>query len=171
MRNAVLAKAYGDSGVLTRLVESMDDNMRNVSRALMMAAPPRKPAARLENRSFVDVQPRPGLLLPRRSQEQANWSNLVKVPKDELKPGDLIVYIQSRVYDVFEWEGEDILVYPGNWIMGVADSMTITDAELRRYERDEFDDAPHVTPVNLRGPAAKATGESIRKFFERRGLR
>ncbi len=30
---------------------------------LMMAAPPRKPTARLENRSFVDVQPRPGLLL------------------------------------------------------------------------------------------------------------
>jgi uncharacterized protein (TIGR02466 family) len=30
---------------------------------LMMAAPPRKPKARLENRLFVEVQPRPGLLL------------------------------------------------------------------------------------------------------------
>jgi uncharacterized protein (TIGR02466 family) len=30
---------------------------------LMMAAPPRKSAARLENRSFVDIAPRPGLLL------------------------------------------------------------------------------------------------------------
>lgn len=39
VRNAVLAKAYGDSPVLGRMVESMDDNMRNVSRALMMAAP------------------------------------------------------------------------------------------------------------------------------------
>lgn len=31
--------------------------------AMMMAAPPRKKSARLENRSFVDVAPRPGLLL------------------------------------------------------------------------------------------------------------
>ena len=30
---------------------------------LMMAAPPRKEKARLENRLFVEVQPRPGLLL------------------------------------------------------------------------------------------------------------
>jgi uncharacterized protein (TIGR02466 family) len=30
---------------------------------LMMAAPPRKATARLENRSFVDVPPKPGLLL------------------------------------------------------------------------------------------------------------
>ena len=30
---------------------------------LMMAAPPRKAKARRENRSFVDVEPRPGLLL------------------------------------------------------------------------------------------------------------
>lgn len=39
VRNAVLAKAYGDSPALTRMVESMDDNLRNVSRALMIAAP------------------------------------------------------------------------------------------------------------------------------------
>lgn len=39
VRNAVLAKAYGDSPVLTRMVESMNDDMRNVSRALMIAAP------------------------------------------------------------------------------------------------------------------------------------
>ena len=39
VRNAVLAKAYGDSPVLTRMVESMDDNLRNVSKALMIAAP------------------------------------------------------------------------------------------------------------------------------------
>lgn len=39
VRNAVLAKAYGDSPVLTRMVESMNDDQRNVSRALMIAAP------------------------------------------------------------------------------------------------------------------------------------
>jgi len=30
---------------------------------MMMAAPPRKPKARPENRAFVDIQPRPGMLL------------------------------------------------------------------------------------------------------------
>jgi N12 class adenine-specific DNA methylase len=39
VRNAVLAKAYGDSAILTRLVESMDDNQRNISKALLIAAP------------------------------------------------------------------------------------------------------------------------------------
>jgi N12 class adenine-specific DNA methylase len=39
IRNAILAKAYGDSPVLGRMVESMDDNLRNVGRALMQAAP------------------------------------------------------------------------------------------------------------------------------------
>jgi hypothetical protein len=38
-RNAVLAKAYGDSPVLTRLVESMDDTGRNIAKALIVAAP------------------------------------------------------------------------------------------------------------------------------------
>lgn len=39
MRNAILAKAYGDSPVLLRMTESLDDNMRNVSKALMQVAP------------------------------------------------------------------------------------------------------------------------------------
>lgn len=39
VRNAVLAKAYGDSPVLMRMVESMDDQLRNVTKALMRVAP------------------------------------------------------------------------------------------------------------------------------------
>lgn len=39
IRNAVLAKAYGDSPVLARMVESMDDQLRNVGKALIQAAP------------------------------------------------------------------------------------------------------------------------------------
>ena len=39
VRNAVLAKAYGDSPVIARMTESLDDNTRNISRALMTAAP------------------------------------------------------------------------------------------------------------------------------------
>lgn len=60
VRNAVLAKAYGDSPVLSRMTESMDDNLRNVSRALMLAAP--KVAAMREavgagNRFDADITP------------------------------------------------------------------------------------------------------------------
>ena len=39
VRNAVLAKAYGDSPILQRMVESMDDNMRNITKALVRVAP------------------------------------------------------------------------------------------------------------------------------------
>ncbi|MEN6629533.1 MAG: hypothetical protein ABFC42_07805, partial [Sulfuricella sp.] len=39
VRTAVLAKAYGDSPVLMRMVESMDDQLRNVTKALMRVAP------------------------------------------------------------------------------------------------------------------------------------
>lgn len=39
VRNAVLAKAYGESPVLARMVESLDDNMRNIGKALMRSAP------------------------------------------------------------------------------------------------------------------------------------
>ena len=43
VRNAVLAKAWGvgegGSDALARMTESLDDNTRSISRALMMAAP------------------------------------------------------------------------------------------------------------------------------------
>lgn len=39
IQNAVLAKAYGDSPSLRRMTESMDDQVRNVSKALMRVAP------------------------------------------------------------------------------------------------------------------------------------
>lgn len=39
VRNAVLAKAYGNSSVLQRMTESLDDNVRNVTRALLRVAP------------------------------------------------------------------------------------------------------------------------------------
>ena len=39
IRNAVLAKAYGDSPVLQRMVESLDGNIRNVGTALLRVAP------------------------------------------------------------------------------------------------------------------------------------
>ena len=39
IQNAVMAKAYGDSPTLRRMTESMDDNLRNVSKALLRVAP------------------------------------------------------------------------------------------------------------------------------------
>lgn len=39
IRNAVLAKAYGDSPVLQRMVESLDNNVRNIGAALLRVAP------------------------------------------------------------------------------------------------------------------------------------
>ncbi len=39
VRNAILAKAYGDSPVLRSMTESLDDNMRNVTKALIKVAP------------------------------------------------------------------------------------------------------------------------------------
>ncbi|MGE5483688.1 MAG: hypothetical protein ACM3X4_01580 [Ignavibacteriales bacterium] len=39
IRNAVFAKAYGDTGVLSRLAESPDNNVRNITNAMLIAAP------------------------------------------------------------------------------------------------------------------------------------
>lgn len=60
VRNAVLAKAYGDSPVLARMTESMDDNLRNVSRAFLLAAPKvasLRAAVKDGNRFDADITP------------------------------------------------------------------------------------------------------------------
>jgi len=60
VRNAVLAKAYGDSPVLARMTESMDDNLRNVSRAFLLAAPKvasMRAAVKDGNRFDADITP------------------------------------------------------------------------------------------------------------------
>lgn len=58
---------------------------------------------------------------------------------EDLKVGDLVVYTQARTYDVFPWDGEDILVHPGDWLHGrIEDSTLAEHPELRRYIRDEF---------------------------------
>jgi hypothetical protein len=72
---------------------------------------------------------------------------------DELSVGDLIVYVQSRVYDHFEWEGRDVLVYPGNWVYGAITGTSLNaNPHLRRYEGEQFDDAPHHKAKNPHGP-------------------
>lgn len=51
----------------------------------------------------------------------------------ELKVGDLVVFVNSRVYETFKWETEDILVYPGCWLQGIVDGSHLNEG-LRRYE-------------------------------------
>lgn len=54
----------------------------------------------------------------------------------DLKTGDLVVYNQARVHDHFRWLHEDILVYPGYWVLGIVkDGVLVERPELRRYEK------------------------------------
>jgi hypothetical protein len=74
----------------------------------------------------------------------------------ELEVGDLVVYVQARVYDHFVWEGHDVLIYPGNWLMGVITGTSLNASpELRRYEGEQFDDAPHHRAKNIRGAGVR----------------
>ena len=59
---------------------------------------------------------------------------------EDLKVGDLVVYTLARCYDVFPWNGEDILVYPGEWLHGRVEDVSVADdPSLRRYLPDTFD--------------------------------
>jgi hypothetical protein len=81
-----------------------------------------------------DLSMRPAVLPPRFSAGHQERLAL-------LKPGDLVVYTQARAYDVFNFMGEDILVYPGCWIHGVVEDASINDVSKRRYLEDSFDTA------------------------------
>ena len=53
----------------------------------------------------------------------------------EIKPGDLVVYNQARVYETFKYDGQDYLIYPGCWLLGVVkDAHLSMNPHLRRYE-------------------------------------
>ena len=69
----------------------------------------------------------------------------------DLKVGDLVIYIQARIYDVFQHDGQDIIVYPGDWIQAVVEDSTLSDPARRRYEKDDYSDP--TPPRNPHGPA------------------
>ena len=59
---------------------------------------------------------------------------------DTLKVGDLVIFTQARAYDVFQWLGADIVVYPGNWLHGkLEEGAIVAIPGLRRYMQDTFD--------------------------------
>jgi len=106
-----------------------------------------------------DLTHRTRPFLPSFSAGHQEWLSSLKV-------GDLAIYVQSRVYDDFEYDGQRILVYPGNWILGIVDETTLAP-ELRRYEGDEYvDDKPMHNP---RGPDRSAAElEQLREEVIRR---
>ena len=54
--------------------------------------------------------------------------------------GDLVLFTNARILDTFAWEGDDILVYPGNWIHGVVTETYLARSPgARRYELETFD--------------------------------
>jgi hypothetical protein len=58
----------------------------------------------------------------------------------ELAVGDLVLFTNARVLDFFTWDGEDILIYPGNWLHGVVTEVYLSDnPERRRYEPENFE--------------------------------
>lgn len=83
---------------------------------------------------------------PRRQPAVFGEAHLASL--DTVKVGSLVVFTQSRAYDVFRWEGRDIIVFPGQWLHGVLEGVPIAERpELRRYMLDTFDTAAPEKPV------------------------
>lgn len=60
-----------------------------------------------------------------------------RASRQAIKVGALVVFINARVYEVFRWETEDLLVYPGNWILGVIEGSYLADhPDARRYAEE-----------------------------------
>lgn len=70
--------------------------------------------------------------------ELLSWGDRVQ-PKDPsvvLERGALVVFNQARVHDHFRYLHEDILVYPGEWLLGVVTSGFLAENPgERQYDR------------------------------------
>lgn len=54
-----------------------------------------------------------------------------------VEPGDLVLFMNSRVHDHFRWERVDVLVYPGEHLYAkVTDCFLVSNPGLREYERE-----------------------------------
>jgi cell wall-associated NlpC family hydrolase len=90
-----------------------------------------------------------GLMLPRRSDEQAASSNVVPVPKTELQPGDLVFFNTLR--SAFSHVG--IYVGDGKFIHSPRTGFSVRVEDMSTdYWRKRFDGARRLLP------AAAATG-------------
>jgi hypothetical protein len=58
----------------------------------------------------------------------------------DLEVGDLVLFTNARILDHFHWEGDDILIYPGNWLHGVVTGTFLADnPAARRYDKEGFE--------------------------------
>jgi hypothetical protein len=58
-----------------------------------------------------------------------------KLALGDINIGDLVYYSTPRIYDHFEYEGDDIIIYPGCWLYGVVTDTYLADPTVRRTER------------------------------------
>ena len=89
-------------------------------------------APMLDGSADVEWKPEQIEELPRVRPEAIGPTELLAL--EDVKPGDVVVFINARVLDTFKWGDQDILVYPGNWLLGVvSDTWLANRPEARRY--------------------------------------
>lgn len=59
-----------------------------------------------------------------------------KLELSQLAPGDLVIYNQARIFETFPFQGDDVILYPGNWIYAIVEEANLTERpELREYDQ------------------------------------
>lgn len=107
VRNAILAKAYGESPVLLRMVESLDDNMRNVTKALVKVAPQvAKARAAIADGAMFDADITPDLLAAVAELSQLKSSG--RSINDALAQEALFGGYSNEVRDLLQFLGDNL---------------------------------------------------------------
>ena len=107
----------------------------------------------LTRRVFASVL---GLVLPRRSNEQAAAPSLVDVPRGDLKPGDLVFFNTLR--QAFSHVG--IYIGEGRFVHAPRSGAEVRIEDMRSsYWARRFDGARRAAGLVLDGPAALPAGD------------
>ena len=99
-----------------------------------------------------------GLLLPRRSSEQANAPGLLSIRQDDLKPGDLVFFNTMR--SAFSHVG--IYVGEGKFIHAPRTGSTVRVEDMRQdYWTRRFDGARRVPQLSTGTPARNVNASNL----------
>lgn len=99
-----------------------------------------------------------GLLLPRRSSEQANTPGLLSIRQDDLKPGDLVFFNTMR--SAFSHVG--IYVGEGKFIHAPRTGSTVRVEDMRQdYWTRRFDGARRVPQLSTSTPARNVNAPNL----------
>lgn len=99
-----------------------------------------------------------GLLLPRRSSEQANTPGLLSIRQDDLKPGDLVFFNTMR--SAFSHVG--IYVGEGKFIHAPRTGSTVRVEDMRQdYWTRRFDGACRVPQLSTGTPARNVNAPNL----------